>query len=774
MKKFFLFPFRKILRNAKKTNLSPQNNRKHVGKSLFFLVIAVFTIFIFRFVWLITVNRVGNVNLKEAATANYENTITLQATRGTIFDRNGVPLATDTSDYTLYVVLDKNQVDANHNKLYASPSEFPQLTTFLNTKVGIDLTTINNALHSKVNGVPAKQVQFGIKGSHISLQKMQQLQKEADDEKLVGIGFQRNTARSYPMSNTGSGFASQFIGTAQMGSNPAQGLVGDDGLEASFNTILSGQNGVESYQKDHLGRPMPGTTKIIKPVKNGENVYTTLDAQLQTSLETLMDTAASQSGAQQLSATLMTKDGQILATTQRPTYNAQNRNTTASQQPYFTWNNMLFQNAYEPGSTMKTFLMASALNANKVDLNAQYDRTTLQVYDAKISDWDINETGQYEKPTTLTFADGFMMSSNVGMSKVEMNMGYSTWQQYLKRFKFDIKTRTGFDGEQLGSLPAANAVSQVQSAFGQGIGVTEIQMLRGWTAFANGGVMLEPHIVSQVVNPNNNTSLEVKPEVIGNPVSSQSVNQTLNLMLGVDTNANFGTAFSAIGDPDQNIPANSPAIIVNGQPAAVKTGTAQIAAAGGGYMTGLTDNLYSLVAMYPPQNPDYIFYMTVKLPKNGWTLNYIGRVANPLLSQAEKMKSEIFQTNPMAKAGTVTIEDYNGKVPGDTADTLRREILQPVVVGDTSNANSAITAQSLKVGDKVGANTRILLLTNGSPVMPDMYSWTKAQVEQVAAWYNLKITYQGSGNTVVGQSVEAATNIKKGQAITITMGNSSS
>lgn len=763
-KKLLSLPFRMIAKKAKKTNLRPENNRKHVGKSLFILVIAVFAIFIFRFVWLITVNHVGGVNLKEAAKTNYQSTITVYAKRGTIYDRNGVPIAVDSDNYTIYVVLDKTQIDANGNKNYASSSEFPAVTAFLHDKLGISKSLIDSQLHSGL-----KQVQFGIKGSDISLQKMQELQKEADDERLVGIGFSAELARSYPLSGSGSGFASQFIGTAAMSSNPSKGLVGIDGLEASFNSVLSGKNGEERYEKDATGHPLPGTTKVIKPVKNGEDVYTTLDAQLQEKLETLMDTAAAQTGAEELSATLMTKDGQILATTQRPTYNANNRNN-ATKQKYFNWSSLLFQNAYEPGSTMKTFLMASALNSNSINLNTTYSRSTYQVYDAKINDWDYNEYSQYFAPTTATFAEGFMYSSNVGMSKVEQQMGYNTWEQYLKRFKFNLKVRTGFDDEQIGSLPAANAVSQVQSAFGQGISVTEIQMLRGWTAFANEGEMLEPHIVSQIVNTDNKTSLQVKPEVIGKPVSAKSTDTVRNLMLGVDTNATWGTAYSKTGDSEQNLPVG-PGIVVNGQPAAVKTGTAQIAAAGGGYMTGLTNNLYSLVAMYPETNPDFIFYMTVKIPKNTWTLNYIGRVANPLLSQAEKMKSDIFQTDKVDKAGKVTLSDYKNANPGNTADALRRETLEPVVIGDTSISGSKITAQSIQSGRKVAANTRILLLTNGDPIMPDMYSWTKAEVKQLADWYHLSVTYQGSGGEVTAQSIEAAANIKKGQKLTVTLGN---
>ncbi|MFC4652277.1 penicillin-binding transpeptidase domain-containing protein [Lactococcus nasutitermitis] len=759
-RKLFSLPFRKVVKNARKYKLRPEKNRKHVGKSLFFLAIAVFTIFIFRFVWLITTNQVAGYNLREMAKSNYQSTVTVYAKRGTIYDRNGVAIAVDSSTYTIYVVLDKTQVDANGNKLYASPEEFDRLTTFLNSKLGIDKDLISTQLHSK-----EKQVEFGVKGNGIKLQQMQTLQKEADDERLVGIGFLPQLSRSYPNGN----FASQFIGIASLvndGKNQVlQGTNG--GIEQSFNSILGGSNGEETYQKDNLGRPMPGTTKIIRPVKNGDNIYTTLDAQLQTTLEKLMDQAVIQSGGEQLSATLVdAHTGEILATSQRPTYTPSTVNTTAPQQKNFTWNSLLFQSAYEPGSVMKTFLMSGALTSNKVDLNATYQRK-LDVYDTTINDWDVTENHAYTLPEVVNFAQGFMMSSNIGMSKVEMQMGNSLWDSYLKRFKFGVPARIGMIGEQFGNLPAANAVSQIQSAFGQGIAVTQLQLLRGWTAVAGNGTMLEPHIISKLVNTNNDTILQSKPEVVGKPVSASATAQVRNLMLGVNTDPEFGTSYSIQGDPDENLPAG-PLFMVNGQAAAVKTGTAQIAAPTGGYMTGSQDYLYSAVVMYPAKNPDYIFYMNVKIPSEPWTLKYIARVANPILTQAEALKSQINATTATTdKTGKVTLDNYVGKAPGDASDSLRRTVLEPVVIGQ----GAKVTAQSIKAGTKIGANTRVLLLTAGQEVMPDMYDWTKNEVNTLAKWYGLKVTYEGSGNHVTNQSITASDGIKKGQSVTVTLGS---
>ena len=391
------------------------------------------------------------------------------------------------------------------------------------------------------------QVQFGSAGTKIPLAKMEKIKKDAENAGLVEIGFTPNLTRSYPEPN----YASQFVGIASLKTpgDSASGLVGINGLEASFNDILSGTNGEETYEKDRYGRPLPGTTTVSKQVKNGQDLYTTLDARLQGNLESLMNTAVEKSGGQQLSATLMdAHTGDILATTQRPTITADNYNDKAArEQPHFTENSMLYQSQFEPGSVMKTFLMASALDSNKVDLNASYYRR-VNLYDVVINDWDANESedGTFKLPSTVTFAQGFMMSSNAGMTRIVQNMGSDLWDSYLRRFKFGVPTRIGMGGEQFGALPDDNPVSQIQSSFGQGISTTQIQLLRGWTSFANKGEMLEPHVVSKIVDKDKNTYLESQAEVVGRPVSEDATNKTKELMVGVNTDPTWGTSYLTV------------------------------------------------------------------------------------------------------------------------------------------------------------------------------------------------------------------------------------
>ncbi|MCZ7690095.1 penicillin-binding transpeptidase domain-containing protein, partial [Lactococcus cremoris] len=132
------------------------------------------------------------------------------------------------------------------------------------------------------------------------------------------------------------------------------------------------------------------------------------------------------------------------------------------------WNSLLSRSAFEPGSTFKTFLMPGSLDSGKVNINETYQRK-LQVYDTTINDWDVTENKSYTLPETVTYAQGFALSSNIGMSKIEMNMGDALWGSYLNKFKFGLIVRAGLDGENPGALPSSNAVSQIQSSFGQGV-----------------------------------------------------------------------------------------------------------------------------------------------------------------------------------------------------------------------------------------------------------------------------------------------------------------
>ena len=143
---------------------------------------------------------------------------------------------------------------------------------------------------------------------------------------------------------------------------------------------------------------------------------------------------------------------------------------------------------------MKVMMLASAIDNNTFPGGEYFNSSELKIADATIRDWDVNEG--LTSGGTMTFSQGFAHSSNIGMTLLEQKMGDATWLDYLNRFKFGVPTRFGLTDEYTGQLPADNIVNIAQSSFGQGISVTQTQMLRAFTAIANDGVMLEPKFIS--------------------------------------------------------------------------------------------------------------------------------------------------------------------------------------------------------------------------------------------------------------------------------------
>ena len=301
------------------------------------------------------------------------------------------------------------------------------------------------------------------------------------------------------------------------------------------------------------------------------------------------------------------------------------------------------------------------------------------------------------------------------------------------------------------------------SSFGQGISVTNVQMLRAFTAIGNQGVMLQPKFISGIYDPLTDSARISQPEIMGKPVSADAANQTLGYMVTVGTDPNYGTLYSS---------ATGPIIQVDGYNIAVKSGTAEIAKENGiGYMEGANDTINSVVAMIPAEDPEFIMYVTVQQPQQ-WSFLYLQDIVNPVLKEAMLLKDSLNLTDPSPALTSIATEteyklpDFVGESPGQTADELRRNLVQPIILGN----GSKITKVSKKVGSNVKANQQILILTDNFETVPDMYGWTKANVDRFSDWTGITIEYEGSGSKAVDQSVDVGTSLEKTNKITITLG----
>ena len=756
---------KKIIRYSLKKRKLPDQNRRQVAKNLSLLSILVFFIFLINFAVIIGTDSKFGKNLSELSHQVHQKTEIVPAKRGTIYDRNGAVIAEDATTYNVYAIIDKTYKSAKGEVLYVEESQYNQVADVFNRYLGMEKDYVVQQLSQK----KLNQVSFGAAGNDISYSNMDAIRSELEAANIKGVDFTTSPNRSYKNGT----FASQFIGQAQLVEDKEgnKTLQGTTGIEKSLDRILGGQDGVVTYEKDRNGNIVPGSDKVAVKTEDGKDVYTTLSAELQTYLETRMDVFQEKVKGKFVSATLVSaKTGEILATTQRPTFNADTKEGLDIKN-LRTWNTILYQDQYEPGSTMKVMTLAAAIDHGTFPAyNEVYYNNELQVKDAIIKDWEINmglSEGRY-----MNIAQGFAYSSNIGMTKLEQKMGNNVWMNYLTLFKFGLPTRFGMGDESFGSLPGDNYVTQAMSSFGQGISVTQTQMLRAFSAIANDGEMLEPKFISAIYDGKHESARKSQREVVGNPVSASAAQQTRNYMITVGTDPQFGTLYSSDG----------PIIQVAGQNVAVKSGTAQIATANG-YLEGENDNINSIVVMTPAEDPDFIMYVTVQQPEVSFSPKSWQELVNPVLEDAVALKDELNLVTETKALDGVTKEDtykmpsaeslskeLNLKQtisPGGFADELRRNLIQPVVLGTGKN----IKKMSVSAGTKLKANEQVLLLTDDLDSVPDMYGWTKENVDKFAEWTGIEITYKGKGSRVSKQNVKVETALKKTKKITITLGD---
>ena len=745
----------KIVHFAIKNRKSPLENRRRIGKSLSLLAVFLFAVFLVNFAVIIGTGKKFGVDLVKEASKVHQTTKTVPAKRGTIYDRNGTPIAEDATSYNVYAVIDKDYKSANGNILYVEESQYNKVAEIFHKYLDMEESYVKEQL-SKPN---LKQVSFGVKGNGITYANMMAIKKDLETAKVEGINFTTSPNRSYPNGK----FASSFIGLAQLHENEdgTKSLIGTSGIESSLNSLLAGTDGIITYEKDRLGNIVPGTEQVTQQTVNGKDVYTTLSSPLQSFMESQMDAFQEKLKGKYMTATLVSaKTGEILATTQRPTFNADTKEGITED---FVWRDILYQSNYEPGSGMKVMTLASSIDNNTFPSGEYFNSSEFKIADATTRDWDVNEgltTG-----SMMTFLQGFAHSSNVGMSLLEQKMGDATWLDYLKRFKFGVPTRFGLTDEYAGQLPADNIVSIAQSSFGQGISVTQTQMLRAFTAIANDGVMLEPKFISAIYDTNNQSVRKSQKEIVGNPVSKEAASTTRNHMILVGTDPLYGTMY--------NHYTGKPIITVPGQNVAVKSGTAQIAdEKNGGYLVGSTNYIFSVVTMNPAENPDFILYVTVQQPEH-YSGIQLGEFATPILERASAMKESLNLQSPAKNLDKVTTESSYAMPsikdisPGELAEALRRNIVQPIVVG----TGTKIKETSVEEGTNLAPNQQVLLLSDKVEEIPDMYGWKKETAETFAKWLDIELEFEGSGSVVQKQDVRTNTAIKNIKKIKLTLGD---
>ncbi|MEY8661998.1 penicillin-binding transpeptidase domain-containing protein [Ligilactobacillus faecis] len=697
-------------------------NRKYFGRALFFMVVIVFITFIGRFFYVGLTHTAHGKDLKKLAQAMYAERTEIKAHRGTIYDAQNEPIAEDTTTYSIYVVLSKTAKTLDGKPDYLRDSQKAKAARVLSQNLGMNYDSLKQLFDSSGD---LYQVELGSKGKNISMET----KKKIEAENISGIKFTSAQARLYPNGI----FASHLIGLAE---NEQSSLVGVMGLEKVFNSQLKGVNGVSAQAIDSRGTTLPNSKTKSKEAKDGDNVYTTLDTRTQTYLETLMSKAQETYKPKSMTAVLMNaKTGEIIAASQRPTFNPQTGDGLNEM-----WRNILLEDAYEPGSIMKILTTAAAINSGNYNGNATFKSGSYSIDGNAINDWKPTGWGE------ISYHDGFIRSSNVGMAKLEQAMGSKTWMNYIKRFGLLKSTNAGLGNEASGSIEYKYPIEQANTAFGQGINVTVFQMLQAISAVANNGKMVKPYLVSKVVDPNTGkTVYSQSPKVVGRPIRSETAKEVRELMEDVVTDKDgTGTAYK-----------------IEGHDVGVKTGTAQIANANGtGYLTGSTNYLFSVAGMAPIDDPKYILYITMKQPKtfaDHSETQMLASIFDPLM---KRVLDESNSNND--EKSQATVPDVTGMSKKDATAELNSNDLTATVIGN----GKKIVKQSLTSGSEVLAGQRVILVTNGTLTMPDITGWARLDVLKLSELTGVELDVQGSGY-VKEQSIAPGDKITKGAKLTV-------
>ena len=355
-------------------------------------------------------------NLQAEAANKYARETVLAAERGRILDRNGNIIAEDTLSYRLIAVVSRKLLQLIQ-KTPRHVVDARKTAKILAQYISWDEEKIYQQLTKKGDQDPY-QVEFGSAGRSIS----HEVKEAIDAHDLPGIIFTSDKKRYYP----NGPFAAHLIGYAAK-EEQADGTfktVGKMGLEKTYNKELTGENGKVKYESDIFGYLLANSEKMVQPAKDGSDIYLTLDKTIQNFLEDAMNRVEETYNPESMVAVVADpKTGEILAMSQRPTFDPDTRIGLESD-----WLNKAIEDVLEPGSTMKTFTLAAAIDSGNWHPNATYKSGRYTLYDRTIRDH--NDVGW----GSITYLEGFQRSSNTAMAYMLEIMGSDTYLEYLDTF----------------------------------------------------------------------------------------------------------------------------------------------------------------------------------------------------------------------------------------------------------------------------------------------------------------------------------------------------
>ncbi len=700
-----------------------KNNIKY-SKIVILLSLLLFCIMIGRTIQLGTSKTIDGINLKQLASKRTTKTEIIPASRGTIYSSNGDTLAQNVSSYKIIAYLDSKRTTNENKPQHVVNKE--ETAEKLSPILGIE----KEELLKYLNKTNVYQTEFGSKGKGLN----EITKNQIENLNLPGIDFIETQKRYYPKGN----FASYVIGYAKNENDTNSSIKGEMGIEKQYDSILKGENGSITYQKDLKGYKIANTPVIKKDAIQGKNIYLTIDSNIQFFIEQAINNSAKDYSWDWFTITIAdAKTGAILGTASSPGFDPNVRNIS-NYLDYFC------QTPYEPGSTMKTFTYMAAMENGVYNGDETYESGTYVTTDGtEIGDWNRNGWGY------ITFDKGYALSSNVGIiNLINRHMNSLMLRQYFKKLGFGKKTGIELPNENSGKLDFKYETEIFNAGFGQGIMTTPVQNIKAMTPLTNDGMLIEPYLISKIVDgETNEVTLENNKKEIERVASTQTTQKIIQLL---DDTVN------GIGNTGSGYRIESGELIG-------KTGTAQIANEnGGGYLQCDECVISSFSGIYPKSNPQIIIYASVKKPTNGLQ-KPISNAIKEIVSNISKYYGNTDSAQSTIEIKDYTVPDFKNKKIEKVKTQLDSNKIHYIIIG----GGDKVVKQTPEKNSTITTNDTIYLITNDNNIkVPNVVGLSSKVAKDLLQQLGIKVKLDGVGY-VTEQSIAESSDITEGLEITL-------
>ena len=725
------------VKKKKRKKLQPFDLKKINAQSidrLIVVAIAIGSVIGLLLVKMLYLTVIKGPELAEKAETQWKSEMNLTAMRGNIVDRNGSILVTSTNVYRI-------EVDMDTLKTYIEDEK----TTV--EKVSSDLAEALGASYDDIYGKLSDE-----ENKFIILSKG--LEKDVIDKvkslEIRGLVYYDEIERYYPNGN----YLSQVLGIIN-----SEG-VGLTGLELQYDDYLSGLSGIRIGGVDAYSNDLPFVSGKQTNAINGKDIVTTIDENLQYYAELVANEGLETYKAKRVSITIMNpNNGEILAMASTPGYDPNNpyegyenfEGDTENDKIQNMWRNSIVSDTYEPGSTFKIITMAAAMEEGLIHDDDVFVCNGSKTFgDVNVHCWNLSGHG------AQTAAEILKNSCNVGFMELGARLGAEKLNEYIKKLGFGSITGIDLPGEAEGIVKSTNSISDIDLAtiaFGQTNTLNALQLLTAVNAVANGGNLIQPHIVKEITHKDSNGNTIVDKTIEG---------KTTENVLSEKTSATLREYLERTATQDEGA-----GTFVQGYDIGGKTGTAEkVDRETGTYSAD--KYIASMVAMTPVDDPQLTVYISVDEPSTG--VYYGGQVAAPLM---KKLFSYIFAyiESPTGKASysiskDVIIPEVRGKSIEEAKSILEENGLGCEINGDGNTIVSInpYPGTTVKAGSKITLTASSKSSIDNKIIMPDLAGTTVEFAINLLDNLGLQYEYEGSGK-VFKQSISSGELISRGTKV---------